>query len=82
MNNIVHRTAGSRDPLDYMYGGCKKADDSSPWAIENHRNIYVFDSMDDFTFGRSFDRYIDCCMYVDCDNQNGKISKYLMTSMG
>ena len=39
-----------------MYGGCKKADDSSPWAIENYRNIYVFDNMDDFTFGRSFDR--------------------------
>ena len=39
-----------------MYGGCKKADDSSPWGIENYRNIYVFDDMDDFTFGRSFDR--------------------------
>ena len=66
VNNIVHRTAGSRDPLDYMYGGCKKADESSPWAIENYRNIYVFDSMDDFTFGRSFDRYTG-------------MSKYLMT---
>ena len=56
-----------------MYGGCKNADDSSPWAIENYRNIYVFDSMDGFTFGRSFDRY------TDWDFQNDEMSKYLMT---
>ena len=54
VNNIVHKTAGN--PLEYMYGGCKKADDSSPWGLENFRNIYVFDIMDDFTFGRPWDR--------------------------
>ena len=56
VNNIVHKTA----ILEYMYGGCQKADvDTRPQQYENYNNIYLMENMDNFTFGRSQDRYYE-----------------------
>ena len=55
VNNIVHKT----DRLSYMYGGCNRVHTERPQQYDNFRNIYLLDNMDDFTFGRSSDRYYD-----------------------
>ena len=54
MNNIVHRNKN----LTYMYGGCRPQDLNRPQEYENVHNIYLLDDMpDEFSFGRSNDRY-------------------------
>ena len=55
VNNIVHKTS----TLDAMYGGCGKSATSRPQEYENFHNIYLMENTDNFTFGRSQDRYYD-----------------------
>ena len=55
LNNIVHRNR----KLANMYGGCGQQTLDRPQEYENYHNIYLLDDMDDFTFGRSSDRYFD-----------------------
>ena len=56
VNNIVHKTS----TLEFMFGGCGKSDvDTRPQEYENTRNIYLLENLDDFTFGRSYDRYYE-----------------------
>ena len=55
INNVVHRTSA----LEYAYGGCRAADRENPLSFENYHNIYLFDNMDGFEFGRPNDRFYD-----------------------
>lgn len=55
VNNIVHKTSN----LDWMFGGCGKSDDTRPQEYENAHNIYLMENLDDFSFGRPYDRYYE-----------------------